>query len=122
MEKENKIVIYKTGIINKIKSFFKKLLEKFKYEQDNHDEEKIIDNQEKDFKSEIIIKTDEEKLRILKLQEEYKKGLIEEKDISKEDYKKLLELYDEQNKKIKEEIERDRIEIKKMLQKLKNKK
>lgn len=121
MKKENEIVIYKASIIGKIKKFFRKLFQKLKYGENNHNEENIIYNEEKDFKKEIEIKQNEEKLRILKLQEEYKKGLIEEENISKEDYQKLLDLYDEQNKKIKEEIERDKIEVKNMLQQLKNK-
>lgn len=73
------------------------------------------------FKQKIKIEQDKEQLRILKLQEDYKNGLIEEDEISKEDYEKLLDLYDEQNKKINEEIERDKIQIRKMLEELKKK-
>lgn len=74
------------------------------------------------FKQKIRIEQDKEKLRILKLQEDYKNGLIKEDEISKEDYQKLLDLYDEQNKKINKEIERDKIQIRKMLEELKKKK
>lgn len=113
MIKEKGMVRYKESIINKLKSFLRRIFYKVKYQEN----EKY--NQNNDFRKEIEIKPDEEKLRILKLQEDYEKGLIEEIDISKEDYEKLLILYDEQNKKIEEEIEKERIETKKMLQQLK---
>lgn len=121
MGKDNNIAIYKGGIISKIKNFIKNIFNKFKYEN-NYKEEKNIYNQESNFKKEIEIKENEEKLRILKLQQDYKNGLITEEEISKEDYSKLLDLYDEQNKIILEEIEREKIEIKNMLQKFKNNK
>lgn len=116
MRKEQRITIYKSNnIIKKIKSFFRKIFNRFKYQENK----KEIVYETNNFKDEIAIKQDKEKLRILKIQEDYKNGLIEEEDISKEDYQKLLDLYDEQNKKINEEIERDKIEIKNMLEKLK---
>ena len=119
MSKEHRITIYKSNnIIQKIKRFFEKIFNKLKY-QENSDNEEKKEYSKKDFRKEIVIKQDEEKLRILKIQEDYKNGLIEEEDISKEDYQKLLELYDEQNQKINEDIEKDKIEIKNMLEKLK---
>ena len=119
MNKEKRVTIYKyNNIFIRIKNFFKKIF----YKQDKIESvSKEIKNKENNFRHDIIIKQDDEKLRILNLQEDYKNGLIEEEDISKEDYQKLLDLYDEQNKLIKEDIERDRVLIKNMLEKLKKK-
>lgn len=119
MRKEQMITIYKSNnIMGKIKRFFELLFTRFKHQKDSNIQKEVV-FEPKSFKEEIVIKQDEEKLRILKIQEDYKNGLIEEEDISKEDYQKLLDLYDEQNKKISQEIEKDKIEIKNMLQKLK---
>ena len=118
MNKEQRITVYKSNnIIEKIRNFFTKIFHKSKYKDNNFNEQEIPYTNN-NFKEQIVIKEDEEKLRLLKLQKDYENELIEE-DISPEDYQKLLDLYDEQNKKISEEIERDRIEIKNMLQKLK---
>lgn len=119
MNKEQRITVYKSNnIIEKIRNFFTKIFHKSKY-KDNNFTEQETSYTNNNFKEQIVIKEDEEKLRLLKLQKDYENELIEEKDISPEDYQKLLDLYDEQNKKISEEIERDRIEIKNMLQQLK---
>jgi len=119
MSKEQRITIYKSNnIIQKIKEFFKKVFNKFRYPENSHIQEKIVYSTN-NFKENIVIKEDEERLRILKIQEDYKNGLIEEEDIQKEDYQKLLDLYDEQNQNINQEIERDKMEIKNMLEKLK---
>lgn len=72
------------------------------------------------FIKDIKIKPNKEKERIEKLQQQYKDGLIEESEISNDDYQKLLELYDEQNEKLEQEIENDKIQIQNMLKKLKN--
>lgn len=119
MNKEKQVVVYKVNnIFVRIKNFFKNIF----YKKDKLENvSKEYNGKEKNFKQDIVIKQDEEMLRILKLQEDYKKGLIEEEDISKEDYKKLLDLYDEQNKEIKEDIEKDKIQIKNMLERLKKK-
>lgn len=73
-----------------------------------------------EFKKNIIVKQDEEKVKLLRLQQDYKNGLIEEFEIPEEDKNKLLNLYYEQNKKIKEKMEKDKIAIKRMLEQLKN--
>ena len=121
MNKEQGITVYKSNnIIEKVKKLFKRFFSRFYHKKYVVNEEKNV-SENSNFKEEITIKQDEDRLRILKIQEDYQNGLIEEDEISKEDYKKLLELYDEQNNKIKEEIEKDRIEIKRMLELLKNK-
>ena len=122
MNKERRITVYKSNnIIEKIRSFFTKIFHKSKYKDNNltnfTEQENPYNNN--NFKEQMVIKEDEEKLRLLKLQKDYENGLIEEENISQEDYQKLLDLYDEQNEKISKEIEKDRIEIKNMLQQLK---
>lgn len=117
MNKEKRVTVYKANnIFVRIKNFFKNIFYK-KSKIENVFKE--IKNKEDNFKQDIMIKQDKEVLRILKLQEDYRNGLIEEEDISKEDYQKLLDLYDEQNRQIQEEIEREKIQIKNMLEKLK---
>ena len=120
MNEEQRITIYKSNnIIEKIKNFFRKIFHKEKFKNNNFTEQEVITHNKNNFKEQLVIKEDKEKLRLLKIQKDYESGIIEEEEISQEDYQKLLDLYDEQNEKISEEIERDRIEIKNMLQKLK---
>jgi len=67
---------------------------------DAHKEKtKQIDDVRKNanFKSQIVIDNEEEQ-RILKLQRDFKAGLIEEKDLSEEDFKLLVNLYKKQRR------------------------
>lgn len=107
-----------TGAFARIKRFFQNLL--VGKEKTPRVEAHInTNNNEDDFRENIQIKQEEEEKRILKLQQDFKKGIIEEKDLPEEDYKKLLKLYNEQNEKIKQEIEMYRKETAKILEKLK---
>ncbi len=56
------------------------------------------------FKDEIVIANEEEK-RILKLQKDFKAGLIEEEDLSEEDFNLLSKLYESQIEKTKQSIQ-----------------
>ena len=56
--------------------------------------------------------------RILKLQRDYKAGLILEDDISAVDKERLIELYKKQNLELKQQIEVKRQSLKKRLEKL----
>ena len=119
MNKESNMVIYKqNNIFGKIKMFFKRFFTRRNKEEisrtNNYNSSK-----EENFRKNILVEEDEERKRILKIQEEYRIGLIDEDEISKEDYKKLLNLYDEQNEAIRQKIERDKIEIKMMIENLK---
>ena len=103
MNKEQRITVYKSNnIIEKIRNFFTKIFHKSKYKDNNFNEQEIPYTNN-NFKEQIVIKEDEEKLRLLKLQKDYENELIEE-DISPEDYQKLLDLYDEQNKNLKSRL------------------
>ena len=75
---------------------------------DAHKEKtKQIDDVRKNanFKSQIVI-DNKEKQRILKLQRDFKAGLIEEKDLSEEDFKLLVNLYKKQIEEKKQSIQR----------------
>lgn len=56
------------------------------------------------FKDEIVVANEEEK-RILKLQKDFKAGLIEEEDLSEEDFNLLSNLYESQIEKTKQSIQ-----------------
>ncbi len=58
-----------------------------------------------DFKNQIVVDNEEEK-RILKLQKDFKAGLIEEEDLSEEDFILLTNLYENQIEKTKQSIQR----------------
>lgn len=114
---EKGLIKIHTGIIGRIRNFFQKLL---------FGKEKILieanintSNNENDFKENIQIKQDDEEKRILKLQQDFKQGIIEEEDIPEDDYTNLLKLYDEQNEKIRQEIEMYRKGTAKILEKFK---
>lgn len=57
------------------------------------------------FKDEIVVNNEEEK-RILKLQKDFKAGLIEEEDLSEEDFNSLSKLYENQIEKTKQSIQK----------------
>lgn len=56
------------------------------------------------FKDEIAVTNEEEK-KILKLQRDFKAGLIEEEDLSEEDFNLLSKLYESQIEKTKQSIQ-----------------
>ena len=68
-----------------------------------------------DFLNSIVIKQDEEKLKILKLQRDYKAGKILEEDMTKEEHKKLIELYKMKNRTLKEKLKIKLNKLKTML-------
>ena len=68
-----------------------------------------------DFLNSILIKQDEEEMRILKLQRDYKAGKILEKDIPEKDHKKLIELYKTQNRTLREKLKIKLERLKKLL-------
>lgn len=104
----NKMIEYKRSFLDKIKKFFVGLFK-------NTSNKCEIVQKENSFKNGIVIKQDDEKIRLLQLQKTYKSGEIQEENMSKEDVKKLIELYKKQNSELKEKIEFEKIEIKKLL-------
>ena len=87
----NKMVEYKGNFFNKIKNFFFRLFKKSSnsIETQPRDFKNQSNLEEHAFKDNIIIKQDEEELRLLQLQREYKSGKILEEDMSQEDKEKL---------------------------------
>ena len=120
---ENKII--KTNTIwYKITRFFRKLLGK--RINNNIDDSNIsldrfneneTSNNESDFKNRINTR-DEEKERILKLQQQLRNKQILEEEISEEDTKKILELYDEQIMNLENEIKNNTALLEKYKKKL----
>lgn len=117
----NKMVEYKGNFFNKIKNFFFRLFKKSSnsLETQPRDFKNQSNLEEHAFKDNIIIKQDEEELRLLQLQREYKSGKILEEDMSQEDKEKLINLYKKQNLELKETIKNEKEEIRKMLDELK---
>ena len=114
------IVEYKENFISKIKKMFRNLFSNREKIQDNTNTEKMIrDVENNTFKENIIVKHDEEELKVIKLQKEYKAGKIFEEDMTDEERSKLIELYQKQNKELKEKIEIKRNRIRKRLDELK---
>lgn len=123
MENENTKLITTNGLFYKIKLFFNNIFKKQKNESDEKNNENHI--QKSDFKNEIIIKRDEEKQRLILLQQNLREHKITEKEITEEDIKKLNDLYDSQilelqnkiaqNRKVTENYKKDIIAIKKKL-------
>lgn len=78
-------------------------------------EENIMYNSKEKFIDRIVVKEDEEKQRILKLQKAYEKRLISEEEITEKDKEKLYNLYEYQIDQLKISIKKaeDEIEINK---------
>ena len=98
-------------MLEKIKEFFRNL---FKINNQQYIEapkeviEPISNMKEKrsfDFKNQIVVANEEEE-RIIKLQKDLKAGLIEEEDLSEEDFDSLTKLYESQIEKTKQSIQR----------------
>ena len=94
-----------------IKDFFRNL---FKTNNQQYIEEpkEVIEpvsniklQRDSDFKNRIVVDNEEEK-RILKLQKDFKAGLIQEEDLSEEDFILLTNLYENQIEKTKQSIQR----------------
>lgn len=113
-----KMVNYKKSFIIKVREFFKKLFSK---KESIHEVEKEMLNNinQNNFKENLQVKPDEEELKILKLQKEYKAGKIKEEDMTDEEHKKLIDLYEMQNKKLVEEIKLRKVRIKNKLDDMK---
>lgn len=110
----NNLIVHRENIIMKIKKFFLNLFKK-----EDIKEEKPKREIKEDLKNEIIIKQNEEELKIIKLQKAYKAGDIREEDMTEEEKEKLIELYKSQNKALREKIEYKKKNLKKRLDDLK---
>ena len=97
-------------MLEKIKEFFRNLFKKNNQQYIEAPKEVIepIANIKKessfDCKSKIVVNNEDE--RILKLQKDFKAGLIQEEDLSEEDFDKLTKLYEIQIEKTTQSIQR----------------
>ena len=102
-------------MIQKIKDFFRNLfglnsqnyLEAPKNEvlQNEILQAKNVKHQYNDFQEQIKVLPDEEKEKALRLQNDYKSGVIEEEDLSEKEFDILSNLYESQIKETKRSIE-----------------
>ena len=110
------IIEYKESFLSKIKNFFRNLFAKKELKQDNIVEIKTTHNIVKNkFKENVEIKQDEETMKIINLQKEYKAGNIKEEDMTDDEHKKLIELYKKQNEELIEKINTKKYKIRKKL-------
>ena len=101
LEEKSLIVVNENSILYKIKLFFKNLFRRTKNvvkdsqiafeEKDN-----IQSDKKKDTFMKNIRKVEDEETKLLKLQQQYDKKLIETKDLPKDQIKSLIDLYKKQ--------------------------
>ena len=116
--KNNKLVIYKNTIINKIFSFFNKIFSRKKILPSEVTNTK--ENKNSKFIEHIQIEEDQEKLRLIQLKRQYENGEIYEEDISDEDIEKLCDIYEKETNELNADTERRKNHIYQMLKELKN--
>lgn len=98
-------------MLKKIKEFFRRLFKTSNQQYLEAPKEEIEPISEihmqknSDFKSQIVI-ANEQQEKALKLQKDFKAGLIEEENLSEEDFDLLYSLYEKQIEKTKQSIQR----------------
>lgn len=98
-------------MLEKIKEFFRKLFQTNNQQYLEAPKEEIQDinpmqiHKNSDLKAQIAVNNDE-KERALKLQRDFKAGLIEEENLLEEDFEALTKLYENQIEETKESIQR----------------
>lgn len=112
------MIEYKESFLSKIKHFFRNLFAKKEVKQDNIENKTTHNIVNNNFKEKLEIKQDEETIKIIKLQKEYKAGNIKEEDMSDDEHKKLIELYKKQNNSLKAKIDSKKYKIRKKLDNL----
>ncbi len=104
---EKRMTTIKESFFDKIKNFFKRIFLKNETHKIEPEFIKIKDN----FKENIVIEGDTEKIKLLNLQKAFEANQIQEEDLSDEEYKKMHELYDAQIARLKEKIQAYKKEI-----------
>lgn len=92
----------KQNIFCKIRDFFINL---FRGNNEKKDNTKIENVQVTNPFLETVKKTEDEETKLLKLQQQYRKGEIKEEDLTEEQIAKLCNLYDKQIAELKKSIE-----------------
>ena len=118
--KNNNIIVYNESIFNKILNFVKKI-----FRISSKDESKTTFNNinysfpKEEFINDIVVKENEEKVKLKELQLKYENGEIDEYNISDEDIDKLIEMYKNETEKLNLDTEKRKNHISKMLDELK---
>lgn len=97
-QEKSLVQVNRNEIFNKIKMFFKNLFSKNNVIDNNCytiEDEKNNENIKKSF-MESIRNIEDEEIKLLKLQKQYRNGEIKEEELTEEQVKSLCELYDKQ--------------------------
>ena len=119
MRKEEKslVKINEDSFFNKIKTFIKKIFNKKDCNINNvapvDESLKSKDNRKQKFMEEVK-RIEDEETKLLKLQQQFHNGEINEEDLTETQYKALNDLYDRQIDNLKKSIEIKKQKIKKM--------
>jgi hypothetical protein len=105
MKNNNELVVYRPNIFIRIKNFFRNIFMKNRNENIELPIHNVDAKRQNNFREEIVIKEDKEKIRIEKLMRQYDAGEIVEEDISDEDMEKLIELYNQETEELNLETE-----------------
>ena len=119
--KNNKLMPYKEHFFTKIFKFFKSIFKKNKnVVQKENEDSSVYNKQNKEiFLENIILKQDDEKIRIQKLKEKYDNGEIDEDDLPESDIDKMISLYEKETEELNTDTERRKNHIAQMLKELK---
>lgn len=120
--KNNKIMPYKENIFTKILKFIRSIFSKNKdIMQEDNNEIPVYEEKDKEiFIENIILKQDNEEIRIQKLKEKYDDGEIDEDDLSESDIDKIISIYEKETEELNVDTERRKNHIAQMLKELKN--
>lgn len=97
-QEKSLVQVSRNGIFNKIKMFFKNLFSKNNVIDNNCytiEDEKNNENIKKSF-MESIRNIEDEEIKLLKLQKQYRNGEIKEEELTEEQVNSLCALYDKQ--------------------------
>ena len=118
--RNNKLIVYKESIINRISRFLKKIFHIGKRDKTELNRNNTIDElQKEEFINNIRIKENENVIKLKELQFRYENGEISEDEMTFEDMDKLIEMYKKETEKLNMDTERRKNHISKMLNELK---
>lgn len=118
--KNNKLIIYKKSIFNKISKFFKNFFNIGRKKEEHHIPDNTNNNFHKDkFIDNISVKENEEEKKLKELQLKYENGEIDEDEMLDEEIDKLIKMYKNETEKLNMDTEKRKKHISKMLNELK---
>ena len=117
--KDNKLIVYKEGVLNKILRIFKNIF-KLGGKKEEQPSDNTCNNLQKDkFINNIVVRENEKEKKLKELQLKYENGEIDEDELSGEDMDKLIEMYKSETNKLNADTEKRKSHISKMLNELK---